>query len=102
MNKISQESLSVAKKDLLAFAFDKFEELILVAKLYKSRGYTGDSILFYNGKYYLFVDEAQSKDLSLAVIYEFANLEKRSMTLRIKEHFKRVITKNAIEKLSVL
>ena len=103
------EKNRAAKKPLLAYGFEKLEQLISVCRNLSALGYNGESSAYVgeNERFYLFISELDQKDYfqldKYSFINEFGVFENKDSTkLYLSEHGKAICKKDAVSRLSKL
>ncbi len=100
--RMSQEMQKKPRQTNSIVCFDSINDVITVsAYLYRQRQLGG--ALYFDEereKYYIILDEVSVKDIKFAFLTEYGTVVKSNMIHYIKEHFKCVCKRNAIEKLS--
>ncbi|MBO5312749.1 MAG: adaptor protein MecA [Clostridia bacterium] len=102
---IQQEITKRVKPSLSPFSLESFEKLLDVTNRLKNMGYSGSSSLYYDDmreKYYIILEDVSIKDLKYAFMTEYSKSIKPHTLPYIKEHFRCICKKDAVNTLSAL
>ena len=101
-----KDSLKKSQKPIsLVYAVNSFEDLLNVSYGLNQLEYKGKSAVYYdelNEKYYIALEDVSIKSEKYYFISEFARQVKNGQISYIKEHFKNIMSKNAIKVLATL
>ena len=100
----SQELPKRVRTISLVVSFDNVENLLSAVKRLRSKKYEGASALYYDDakeKYYVSLEDVSIKDIKFSFLEEYISGVVGGNGVYVREHFKCLCKKDAVEKLSL-